>query len=170
MCVRYWIPVRGVCPNYDVVDFQPPTVIPPEPRLCFFLLRIYSFIAPPSIPVVQCPYRGSPPYRPNTPHLIWVFLSHHAVLLCLMICHSGMCIPHKSQWGRGSATSWTTATLNLKWRYMKCLRSLPALCATTGRPVTGHFTSCNTLGKDTRYIDGPPPTSSTPLVREKQMP
>ena len=58
--------------------------------------------------------RGSAPYRPNTPHLIWVFLLHHAVLLCLMICHYGMCNAHKSQWGRGSATSWTTATLDLK--------------------------------------------------------
>ena len=53
---------------------------------------------------------------------------------------------------------------------MKCLWSLPVLCATTVHPVNRHFTSCNNLGKDTTYVVGPPPTSLTPLVGGAQMP
>ena len=34
LCVCCWTPVRGVCPNYEMVEFQPQTVTPPEPRLC----------------------------------------------------------------------------------------------------------------------------------------
>ena len=60
-------------------------------------------------------------------HRIWVFLSHRTVLWCLMSRPDGMCIPHKSQRGSGSATYWTTATLDRKWRYMKCSQSCPAL-------------------------------------------
>ena len=164
MCYR--TPVLGVYPNYEVVEFQPTTVIPPEPRLCCFWLRIYSFTAP-SLPYsfpMSLP-GGHPPTAPTPPTSSGCFCSHHAALLCVMICHYSMCIPHKSQRGRGSVTSWTTATLDLKWRYMKCSRSLPALCTINRRPRTGHFTSYNNLGKYTKYVEGPTPTLSTPLVR-----
>ena len=46
---------------------------------------------------------------------------------------------------------------------MKFSRSLPALCHTVGQPSTGHLTNWSTLGKDTRYVAGPSPVSSTPL-------
>ena len=42
VCVCYWPPVRGVCPNYEVVQFEPWTVNPPEYWLRRLLLRIYS--------------------------------------------------------------------------------------------------------------------------------
>ena len=32
VCVCNWPPFRGVCPNYEVVEFQPQTVAPPESR------------------------------------------------------------------------------------------------------------------------------------------
>ena len=67
MCVCYRPPVLGVYPNYEVVEFQPTTVIPPEPRLCCFWLRIYSFTAPPSLPVLQCPQQGVIPLPPQHP-------------------------------------------------------------------------------------------------------
>ena len=60
-------------------------------------------------------------------HLIWVFLSQRAVLWYLMRRLTGMCIPNKSQQGRNLAPSWTNATFDWRWRYMKCLRSCPAL-------------------------------------------
>ena len=69
-------------------------------------------------------------------HLIWVFLLQSAVFLFLMIRPTGMFIPHKSQWGSGYFPSWNFATLYLKWKYMKCLRNLTALCTTAGHPGT----------------------------------
>ena len=75
-----------------------------------------------------------------------------------------MCIPHNSQQGSVSVPYWATATLDLKWEYMEFLWSLPVLSATNGHPGTGHFTSCNTLGKDTTYVYTPPPISYTPLA------
>ena len=41
VCVCYWPPVRGVCPNYEVLDFQPWTVTPPKLRILCLLLHIY---------------------------------------------------------------------------------------------------------------------------------
>ena len=41
---------------------------------------------------------------------------------------------------------------------------LHALCNTDRHPSNRHFNSCNTLGKDTTYVVGTPPTSSTPLI------
>ena len=34
VCVCFRPPDRGVCPNYEVVELQPWTGTPPEPRLC----------------------------------------------------------------------------------------------------------------------------------------
>ena len=31
--VWFWPPVHELCPNYEVVEFQPRTVTPTEPRL-----------------------------------------------------------------------------------------------------------------------------------------
>ena len=45
---------------------------------------------------------------------------------------------------------------------MKCYLIRPALGATARKPVNGHSTDCNTLGKDNTEVVGPPPTSSTP--------
>ena len=58
VCMCYRPPVRGVCPNYEVVEFQPWKVTHPQPRICCLLLHIYTFPAPPSIPIVLCPYGG----------------------------------------------------------------------------------------------------------------
>ena len=33
VCVCYWPPARGVCPNYQVVEFKTQTVTPKKPRL-----------------------------------------------------------------------------------------------------------------------------------------
>ena len=49
VCVCYRPPVRVVYPNYGVVDFQPWTVTPLEPRLCRLLSRIYTCSVPPSL-------------------------------------------------------------------------------------------------------------------------
>ena len=81
-----------------------------------------------------------------------------------------MCIPHKSQRINGSSPSWTTATFDQKWWYMKCSRSIPALWATSGNLGTRHFNSCNNLGKDNTYVVNPYPTLSTPLVWGMHMP
>ena len=99
-----------------------------------------------------------------------VLLLQGAVLLCLMIRPDGMCIPNKSHQGSGSFPSWTTATLDLKWRYMKFSQSLPKLYTTAGHPGTEHFTSCNTLEKYTTYVVIPSPTSETLFVWGTQMP
>ena len=52
MCVYmcYRPPVHEVCPNYEVVEFQPWKVTPPEPRIYCLLLRIYTCPALPSLP------------------------------------------------------------------------------------------------------------------------
>ena len=42
VCLCYWLPVRGVCPNYEVVEFQPRKVTPTKPMLCPLLLIVYS--------------------------------------------------------------------------------------------------------------------------------
>ena len=42
VCVCYWPPVLGVCPNYEVVEFQPRKATPTKPRLRRLLLRTYS--------------------------------------------------------------------------------------------------------------------------------
>ena len=47
--VCYRTLVHEVCPNYEVVEYQPCTVTPPESRLCRLLLRIYFCPTPPSI-------------------------------------------------------------------------------------------------------------------------
>ena len=42
VCICYWTPVWGVCPNYEVVEFQHWTETPPKPRLRQLLLHSYS--------------------------------------------------------------------------------------------------------------------------------
>ena len=54
VCVCYLAPFCGVCPNYEVVEFKPFTVNPPEPRLCRLLLHIYNCPARPSLPTDWC--------------------------------------------------------------------------------------------------------------------
>ena len=66
ICVCYCPPFRGVCPNYEVAEFQPRKVTPPEPRLCRLLLRIYTSPAPPSFPAAGCPSGGGIPLLPRT--------------------------------------------------------------------------------------------------------
>ena len=67
MCVCYWPPVRGVCPYYEVVEFQYQTATPPEPRICCLLLHIYSLPTPPSLTAVQCPSGGNSTLLPRHP-------------------------------------------------------------------------------------------------------
>ena len=55
-------------------------------------------------------------------HIISVFLAHRANPRCLMSRPAFILIPHKSQWVSGSNPSSTTATLDWKWRYIKCLQ------------------------------------------------
>ena len=68
MCVCYWQLVCGVFPNYEVVDFQPRTVTPPEPRLRHLLLCIYSLPAPPCPPLLSSDVLpgGADPSCPDT--------------------------------------------------------------------------------------------------------
>ena len=56
MC--YWPPVHGVCPNYEMGEFQPQTVNPPKPRLRRLLLHSHSWTASTSHPDIQCPSGG----------------------------------------------------------------------------------------------------------------
>ena len=67
LVVCYWPPVRGVCPNYEVVEFKPRTVTPPKPRLRCLLLRICSLPVPTSPPAVQCYSGVAPTFSPDTP-------------------------------------------------------------------------------------------------------
>ena len=62
--VGCWSPVRVVCPNYEVVEFQPRKVTPPEPRRCCLLLRIYTCTAPllPTFPPPDVLTGGAAPY------------------------------------------------------------------------------------------------------------
>ena len=68
MCYR--AQVRGVCPNYEVVELQPRTVNPQEPRLCRLLLRIYTCPVPPHptfLPPDVLPGGVAPSYH-DTPY------------------------------------------------------------------------------------------------------
>ena len=65
MC--YWSLVRGVWPDYEVVEFQPWTVTPPKPWLCSLLLHSYSWPAPPSPPAVRCHSGRASPLLPRHP-------------------------------------------------------------------------------------------------------
>ena len=46
VCVCCRSPSREVCPNYEVVEFQPRTVTPPEPMIFCLLLRIFYLSLP----------------------------------------------------------------------------------------------------------------------------
>ena len=48
-CLCFRPPARGVCPKYEVVEFQPRTVTPPDPMLCGFLLRTFLLDPPRSL-------------------------------------------------------------------------------------------------------------------------
>ena len=67
MRVCYRPPVCGVCPNYEVVEFQNFTVTPPEYRLCPLVLRIYYCPTSPSLPAIQCTSRVGIPLLPRHP-------------------------------------------------------------------------------------------------------
>ena len=67
VCLCYRPLVYRVCPNYELVEFQPQTMIPPKPRLCHLLLHSYSWLAPPSPPSFWCPYLGGQPHPTPTP-------------------------------------------------------------------------------------------------------
>ena len=75
VCVCFWPPFCGVCPNHEVVEFQIWTVTPPEPRIYCLLLRIYTFPALSSLLAAWCPSGGGTPLLPQHPL--------HRRLLCL---------------------------------------------------------------------------------------
>ena len=75
-----------------------------------------------------------------------------------------MGVLNKLQWGSGLFPSCITAPRKQKCQNMKCLCKRPALCTTAEHPGTGHFTVFITQWKDTTWMAGSPPPSSTPLV------
>ena len=79
-------PARGLCPNYEVVEFQPRTGIPPEPRLyCEFLrtclldLPLPLFLPPDLLPGGQPP----PALTNPPPTFIRTGSSAHMGFTCL---------------------------------------------------------------------------------------
>ena len=67
-CVCFRPPARGVCPKYEVVEFQPRTVTPPEPMLCCLLLRTFLLDPPrPLLPLPDVLLGRSAPSFPDTP-------------------------------------------------------------------------------------------------------
>ena len=66
-CVCYRPPVYGLCPNYELVEFQPRAVTPPKPRLCCLLLHIYYWPSPPYPPIFRCPSGVGIPSCPDNP-------------------------------------------------------------------------------------------------------
>ena len=67
VCVCNCLPVRGVCPNYEVMEFQPQTLTPPKPSIRLLLLHSYYLLVLPSPPVVRCPSGGGQPPPTPTP-------------------------------------------------------------------------------------------------------
>ena len=65
--VCYRPPVREVCTNYEMVEFQNRIFTPPEPRLLFFIVT-YLFLYLPSLPYLclMSFRKGAAPYCPNT--------------------------------------------------------------------------------------------------------
>ena len=61
VCVYFWSSVRGVCSNYEVVEFQPRTVTPLKPFVRRLLLHIYYLPAPPYPPTLGCTSGGGQP-------------------------------------------------------------------------------------------------------------
>ena len=78
--VFFWTPVRGVCTNNELVDFQPRTVTPPEPMLFCLLLRIYTRPAPPSLPADWCLSGGAHPPTALTPPPLTSVVSQHSII------------------------------------------------------------------------------------------
>ena len=75
-----------------------------------------------------------------------------------------MCIPQWSHCGRGVGISCRISIFAFQLRYIKCSLSLPELYVLAGHPSIGHATDFNNRGKETMYVSGPPPTTSTPKV------
>ena len=68
VCMCCWPPARGVCTNYEVVEFQPRTVTPLEPRLCRKLLRNFYLTCPALSSHLLMSFRGGqPPPAPTLP-------------------------------------------------------------------------------------------------------
>ena len=67
VCVCYRPPVRGVCPNYEVIEFQPRTVTPLEPRLFHLFLRIILVPPRPPFPSSGVLPGGGSPLPPRHP-------------------------------------------------------------------------------------------------------
>ena len=80
VCVCYRPPVREVCPNHEVVMFQPRTVTTPKPRL--FLLLLYSLLMNLTRPLLMpsdfLPGRNTTPTPP--PHPPTSTLSPHGII------------------------------------------------------------------------------------------
>ena len=121
---------------------------------------------------------SSSPVRLNTPpwhrlviemsflhHRIYVFRSHRFVRWCLSSRPTGMCIPHRSQWGSGSLPYCTTDIRSNKCLYMKYSIIQPALCATAGQPVTGHLTVFSNWGEGNHIIASEKTQVSAPKRR-----
>ena len=80
VCVCYWPPVRDVCPNHEVVMFQPRAVTTPKPRLCHLLL--YSLLLNPHQPLLlpSDVLLGGNPTPAPPPHLPTFTLSLHGII------------------------------------------------------------------------------------------
>ena len=80
VCLCYRPLVYGVCSNYELVEFQPHTVIPPKPRLCHLLLHRYYWFSLPSPPSFWCTCLGGRPLLPR--HLLHqrLYFSLHKII------------------------------------------------------------------------------------------
>ena len=80
VCVCGRPPACGMCPNYEVAEFQPRTVTSPEPRLCRLLLHIYTCTAPPTPSRRLVSFQGGHPHNdPTTPPLTFVVTPHRII-------------------------------------------------------------------------------------------
>ena len=95
---------------------------------------------------------------------ISVALSHLSVCMCCHNLSSGMCIPYWLHRGSGIGTFYRISIMDFQCMYMKLSLSLTGLYALSGNPSTSHAADFNTHEKDTTYVSGPPPPTSTPWV------
>ena len=96
--------------------------------------------------------------------LISVALFHISSLMCSIKRADGICIPHLSHLGSGSAPSCIIVTFSFQCQYMKFSIITPGLFTLSGHPYMGHATNFGTRGKYTMYVSGHLPQIFTPCI------
>ena len=139
---------------FDVPLYQWPVIF----RLIQGTPKVFELIHPSTSATPSLPYKLNSIYLDLSAisTYLWskqisVAISYLAVLLCLHIRASGMCIPQWLHRGRSIGSSCRIYLFSFQLWYIKCSLSLPRLCALSGNPYTGHATKFKTCWKDTTY-------------------